>query len=139
MTMNDELIQLFKEVAGEKKAFPYNFTQLILDSIPRVKPLWKDFTSGARTFQMDKLIQRHGSHFQITELQFIEFLKTAPFAAKEIFEIMYLQKYIDSNGMAEKYKYTGEEIAFMLNEDPALETNDQDYNKAAELYFRVKG
>ena len=136
MTMNDELIQLYKEIAGEKKAFPYNFTQLILDSIPRVKPLWKDFTSGTRKFQLDKLIRKHGAHFQICEIHFIEFLKTAPFVAAEIFQIIYLQKYIDSNGMAEKYKYTEEEIAFMLNE--TLEVTSQDYEKANEAYFKSK-
>jgi len=134
--MNDELIQLYKEIAGEKKAFPYNFTQLILDSIPRVKPLWKDFTSGTRKFQLDKLIRKHGAHFQICEIHFIEFLKTAPFVAAEIFQIIYLQKYIDSNGMAEKYKYTEEEIAFMLNE--TLEVTSQDYEKANEAYFKSK-
>jgi len=136
MTMNDELVQLFKEIAGEKKAFAYNFTQLILDSVPRVKPLWKDFTSGTRKFQLDKLIKKHGAHFQICEIHFIEFLKTAPFAASEIFQIIYLQKYVDSNGLAEKYKYTEEEIAFMLNE--TLEMTSQDYEKANEVYFRSK-
>jgi len=137
MTMNDELIQLFKEVAGEKKAFPYNFTKLILDSIPRVKPLWRDFISGSRKFQMDKLIKKHGVNFQITEIHFIEFLKTAPFAASEIFKIMYIQKYIDANGLAEKYKYSDEEIEFMLNEQQTARTH-QDYTRAEENYFRTK-
>jgi len=101
-----------------------------------VKPLWKDFTSGTRKFQLDKLIRKYGNHFQICEIHFIEFLKTAPFAASEIFQIMYLQKYIDSNGMAEKYKYTEKEIAFMLNE--TLEITSQDYEKANEAYFKSK-
>lgn len=138
MTMNDELIQLFKEVACAKKAFPYNFAQLILDSFPRVKPLWKDFSSGARKFQMDKLILKHGTQFQMTELHFIEFLKTCPFVAKEIFEIMYIQKHIDDNGMAEKYKYTEEELAFMLNKKQEREIDNQAYQKAEETYFKEK-
>lgn len=136
MTMNEELVQLFKEVAGEKKVFPYNFTNVILDTIPRVKPLWEDFTAGTRKFQMDKLIKRHGVHFQICEIHFIEFLKTGPFTASEIFQIMYIQKYIDSNGMAEKFKYTTEEIDFMLNDGQEL--TNQDYEVATETYFKEK-
>jgi len=136
--MNDEMIQLFKEVAGAKKAFPYNFTQLILDSVPRVKPLWKDFTSGSRKFQMDKLVRHHGTHFQICELHFIEFLRTGPFVAKEIFEIMYIQKHADANGMADKYKYSDEELAFMLNEEHILDLDNQNYQKAEEIYFKER-
>jgi len=136
MTMNEELIQLFKEVAGQKKVFPYHFTKLILETIPRVKPLWDDFTSGTRKFQMDKLIKRHGVHFQICEIHFIEFLKTSPFTAAEIFQIISIQKDIDSNGMAEKYKYSKEEIDYMLNENQ--EMANQDYEIAVEVYFKNK-
>lgn len=136
MTMNEELVQLFKEVAGNKKAFPYHFAKLILDEVPRVKPLWKDFISGSRTFQMDRLIRKHGAEFQIMEIHFIEFLRTGPFIAKEIFEIMYLQKHLDVDCLEEKYKYSKEEISFML--DDKLTLNSQDYSKADALYFREK-
>src|SRR5690242_7038401 len=136
MTMNEELIQLFKEVAGQKRVFPYHFTKLVLDTIPRVKPLWNDFTSGTRKFQMDKLIKKHGTHFQICEIHFIEFLKTSPFTASEIFQILSIQKNIDSNGMAEKYKYTEEEVDYMLNDQ--TEMTSQDYEIAGEVYFKNK-
>jgi hypothetical protein len=136
--MNDDLIELFKEVAGQKRAFPYNFTKMIIDAVPRIKPLWKDFISGTRKFQMDKLIRKHGRHFQMIEIQFLEFLHTTPFAAKEIFEIIHLQKYLDVNSLPEKYKYSEDEIGFMLNEQQIAEPRS-DYKKAEADYFKTKG
>jgi hypothetical protein len=136
MNMNEDLIGLFREVASQKRVYPYNFTQMIIDAIPRAKPLWQEFISVSRHFQMDKLIRKHGRQFQLIEIQFLEFLHTTPFAAKEIFEILYLQKHLDINRLPEKYKYTEEEIEFMLSEHTLPEA--ESYEQVAKQCFRVK-